>query len=74
VFPFSRKIWWQSSKTFQKVNYVLVLLKYIFWVICAKMLQIQRKICFKVNTFFHRSLKKKKRINTLSDEIWLNSY
>jgi hypothetical protein len=58
VFPFSRKIWWQSSKTFQKVNYVLVLWKYTFGVICANNLQIQRKICFKVNTFFHRSLKK----------------
>jgi hypothetical protein len=23
VFPFCRKIWWQSSKTFQKVNYVI---------------------------------------------------
>jgi hypothetical protein len=45
VFPFCRKIWWQSSKTFQKVNYVtcsLVLWKYRFGVICTKMLQIQR--------------------------------
>jgi hypothetical protein len=42
------EIWWQSSKTFQKVNYVtcsLVLWKYRFGVICTKMLQIQRKIC-----------------------------
>jgi hypothetical protein len=58
VFPFSRKIWWQSSKTFQKINYVLVLWKYTFGVMCANNLQIQRKICFKVNTFFYRSLKK----------------
>ena len=61
VFPFSRKIWWQSFKAFQKVNYVLVLWKYTIRVICAKMLQIQRKICFKVNTFFYRSLKKNKK-------------
>jgi hypothetical protein len=64
VFPFCRKFWWQSSKTFQKVNYVtcsLVLWKYTFGVICTKMLQIQRKICFKVRVnnffFFYRSLK-----------------
>ena len=30
----------------------------LLFVICGKMLQIQRKICFKVNTFFYRSLKK----------------
>ena len=59
MFPFSRKIWWQSFKAFQKVNYVLVLWKYTFRVICAKMLQIRRKIYFKVNTFFYRSLKKR---------------
>ena len=61
-FPFRTKIWWQSSRTFQKVNYVtcsLVLWKYTFRVICAKMLQIRRKIYFKVNTFFYRSLKKR---------------
>jgi hypothetical protein len=55
VFPFCRKIWWQSSKTFQKVNYVtcsLVLWNYTFGVICTKMLQIQKEICFKVNHFF----------------------
>jgi hypothetical protein len=55
VFPFCRKIWWQSSKTFQKVNYVtcsLVLWNYTFGVICTKMLQIQKEICFKVNNFF----------------------
>ena len=38
------------------------------------MLQIQRKICFKVTTFFNRSLKKRKRINTVSDEICFHSY
>jgi hypothetical protein len=63
VFPFCRKIWWQSSKSFQKVNYAtcsLVLRKYTFGVICTKMIQIQRKICFKVNNFFfYRSLKKR---------------
>ena len=56
------KIWWQSSKAFQKVNYVtcsLVLWKYTFGVICTKMLQIQKKICFKVNNFFYASLKKR---------------
>jgi hypothetical protein len=49
VFPFCRKIWWQSSKAFQEVNYVtcsLVLRKYRFGVICTKMLQIQRKMCY----------------------------
>ena len=57
-----QKKWWQSSKTFQKVNYVtcsLVLWNYTFGVICTKMLQIQKEICFKVNNFFYRSLKKK---------------
>ena len=51
VFPFCRKICWQSSKTFQKVNYVTcsVVCKYRFGVICTKMLQIQWKICFKVS-------------------------
>jgi hypothetical protein len=47
VFPFCIKIWWQSFKTFQKVNYVtcsLVLWKYRFGVTCTKMLQIQRKL------------------------------
>jgi hypothetical protein len=46
VFPFRRKFWWQSSKIFQKVNYVtcsLVLWKYTFGVICTKKLQIQKK-------------------------------
>jgi hypothetical protein len=74
MFPFSRKIWWQSFKAFQKVNYVLVLWKYTFRVICAKMLQIRRKIYFKVNTFFYRSLKKEIKKNTVSDEICFNSY
>jgi hypothetical protein len=60
VFPFCRKIWWQSSKTFQKVNYVTcsVVWKYKLGGICTKKLQIQRKICFKVNNFFYRSFKK----------------
>ena len=58
VFPFCRKIWWQSSKAFHKVNYVTCSVVWTYKVICTKILQIQRKICFKVNNFFHRSLKK----------------
>jgi hypothetical protein len=48
------KIWWQSSNTFQKVNYATcsVVWKYRFGVICTKMFQIQRKICFNVNNIF----------------------
>ena len=35
-----------------------VVWKYKLGVICTNMLQIPRKICFKVNNFFYRSLKK----------------
>ena len=42
------------------VTFSLVLRKCTFGVICTKMLQIQRKTCFKVNNFFfYRSLKKR---------------
>ena len=41
--------------------------KYKLGVICTKMLQIQRKICFKVNIFFYRSLKKGNVVHVTHD-------